>query len=481
MSNKKQSSETTNDVSNGNEIAIVKSIFDDDMLEKTTDADGKRRWQCLWCNQSFGGWNATKALFHVARQKGNNVSVCPSLSIDSEHKKLYQELLARHSTKKANNQAYNVCVSNSIDQHHNNVASTHVQQKKRFHGSSVHVSSSLPSSLAESATKRPKVIEIPSTISSSKSSLASSDVKSFADSSKKEPSYLQLKVHDGSNPLVESKLTMAIADWIHSSGYAFNAASDPKFRRIVSLARAVGSNYTPPDRNAVGGKLLDLNYEQYIEDNMKKLCKDSAVYGLSLMGDGATVKKMPLLNILASGFHLYSTVLEIVDCTEHMAAGGVKDARYIASLFVSYIEKLEDSQPNCVDMVLFDGAANVQKAADILSAKFPRIIAYYGNEHVLSLLFQDLFKRKELRALYGIVRATYGVFGSGAMHAPYAMFHQYSKIFNGGRNIGLFKDAGTRFAGRCIAMLRMLRLQDAIKATINSSEFQSKKVCITYD
>ena len=34
-----------------------------------------------------------------------------------------------------------------------------------------------------------------------------------------------------------------------------------------------------------------------------------------MYGDGATVKKMPLLNILGSGAHLTTAVLEITDCS----------------------------------------------------------------------------------------------------------------------------------------------------------------------
>ena len=61
--------------------------------------------------------------------------------------------------------------------------------------------------------------------------------------------------------------------------------------------------------------------------------QDIDIFGLCFYGDGATVKRMPLHNILASGAHHTTAVLEIVDCTSHMAAGGKKDARHIASLF----------------------------------------------------------------------------------------------------------------------------------------------------
>jgi hypothetical protein len=50
--------------------------------------------------------------------------------------------------------------------------------------------------------------------------------------------------------------------------------------------------------------------------------KDINVFGLSFYGDGATFKKMPLINILASGAYLQTALLEIVDATSHMEKGG---------------------------------------------------------------------------------------------------------------------------------------------------------------
>ncbi len=62
------------------------------------------------------------------------------------------------------------------------------------------------------------------------------------------------------------------------------------------------------------------------------LLKDAVVYGLALYGDGATVKRMPLLNIMCSGFDERCAVLDVVDCTEHMADGEKKCKLHCLSL-----------------------------------------------------------------------------------------------------------------------------------------------------
>ena len=51
----------------------------------------KKKWQCLWCNQSFQGINATKALAHVLGKKGMHIKIC-YVAMEKDHIKRYQEL-----------------------------------------------------------------------------------------------------------------------------------------------------------------------------------------------------------------------------------------------------------------------------------------------------------------------------------------------------------------------------------------------------
>ncbi len=182
----------------------------------------------------------------------------------------------------------------------------------------------------------------------------------------------------------------------------------------------------------MAGELLDLNHAQYMDRNTDELLQECDAFGLTLFGDGATVKKAPLLNVLASGAYLPSVCLEIVNCSKHMAEGGKKDAKYIASRFDPYITKYETHSPHVVDLVIFDGASNVQKAGDVLQAKWNRLSVIHGAEHVMSLFFGDLFKRSELQVFVNVCRQAYQLFGSGSMHKPYAIFSNYAQKHNSG-------------------------------------------------
>ena len=203
--------------------------------------------------------------------------------------------------------------------------------------------------------------------------------------------------------------------------------------------------------------------------------KDAGVYGITFFGDGATVKKAPLINILVSSVYLPVGCLSIVNCSAHLQADGRKDAAFISDLFTPYITEMESSVPNCTDLVIFDGASNVQKAGALLEAKFPHISVLHGAEHVVSLFYADVFCLREFALLKKMNRLVYRYFGSGSMHSPYAIFSKHTKDHNSGRCIGLIKAADTRMGGHVISMLRTLRLKDSLISTISSASFLQGK------
>ena len=74
---------------------------------------------------------------------------------------------------------------------------------------------------------------------------------------------------------------------------------------------------------------------------MKTLMSEARVCGLTLFGDGATIKTVPLVNVLAAGINNPFALLDIADCTDHLAKGGKKDARYIAKIWMPLIKQIE--------------------------------------------------------------------------------------------------------------------------------------------
>ena len=132
------------------------------------------------------------------------------------------------------------------------------------------------------------------------------------------------------NPQAEDELHIAIAHWIAAHCLPFSMAEDALFKRVLVKARTTNYKYVPPTRYQVAGCLLDANFAAYQKDSLETLLADAETYGVSIFGDGATIGKTPMINILASSPTNPSCVLDVVDCTNHMMTAGKKDAWYIA-------------------------------------------------------------------------------------------------------------------------------------------------------
>ncbi len=50
-----------------------------------------------------------------------------------------------------------------------------------------------------------------------------------------------------------------------------------------------------------------------------------------------------------------------------------------------------DPNGDWYDMVVFDGASNVQKGGEVICAKFPKCTVVHGTEHVASLFMGEIF------------------------------------------------------------------------------------------
>ena len=438
---------------------LLDVIWDDDKIEKYTDNNGKNQWKCLWCGQSYKQWNATKALYHVNKETGGDIRVCKSTKIDEAHKAAYRRL-------------FNKLIERQKSQ-------THLKQGKK-RASDEYMDTATERYTATKRKKTPPSTATRSDSISPAANLPSNQIQTqlnfSAEPIQENPildthrSY-QPKVTDSIETQADGRLTMAIADLIHSCGLPFSLASHHKFHRVLTCAKQAPKNYTPPNRNIIAGKLLDINYDIYQNKTTEKLLKDAEIYGLTFFGDGATIRKSPLINILASSVHEPAGCLSIVDCTGHMESDGRKDASYIASLFVPHIKVMEQKVPKCTDLVIFDGASNVQKAGSLIEAQFPHVSVIHGAEHVISLFYSDVFRMREFDVLKRLNQTIYRYFGSGSMHSFYAMFSKHSRDHNQGKSIGLIRASDTRMGGHVISMMRTLRLKLPLINTLSSASF----------
>ena len=148
-------------------------------------------------------------------------------------------------------------------------------------------------------------------------------------------------------------------------------------------------------------------YEANKEKSIKDVLQNAEIFGLTILDGGATVKWMPLINIIASDVYCPVAILAISDCTSHMTKGGMKDADYIANtLFLPHFEII-DPNKTIIDLVAFDGAANVQKSGRILCEDYPKCTVIHGGEHVVSLVCGDICKLQVISHLIKINKLFY--------------------------------------------------------------------------
>ena len=78
-----------------------------------------------------------------------------------------------------------------------------------------------------------------------------------------------------------------------------------------------------------------------MESNLCLIKKESDIFGLLFLGDGATIST--------------AAVLYLVDCQVHSADGGENDGTLICNRFPENIRKI-DLHKSITDVVMFDGA-----------------------------------------------------------------------------------------------------------------------------
>ena len=98
----------------------------------------------------------------------------------------------------------------------------------------------------------------------------------------------------------DTHITIAIAYFIISEGLPFNISQKPKFKKVLEFSRNVLKTYITPNGKVISKELLDVIHEQNMKRNLAMIKKEAEIFGLLFLGDGATISRFPLFNILDS-------------------------------------------------------------------------------------------------------------------------------------------------------------------------------------
>jgi hypothetical protein len=265
------------------------SIWECSKVSKVMLGD-KIAWYCSWCGGTFKPFHATRATAHLTKTTCAGIKPCKG-KIDAPYLARYQALALASAAKKEALQKSKAAVSEYAE--------------KRL----------APSIEALSSKKPRSGTPVPT--------MALTKATETFDLTRKQPT---LKAaFQNQSPLAEANyagLEMAIADFFHCCNIPDSAVESPQFSAMLQRARLVDSKFKIPGRRKIGGELLDLNFDSTMKHIMKELGKEAPTFGISWMSDGATVKRMPLSNVLAMTAGLSPMTVAIIDATEQMKDGG---------------------------------------------------------------------------------------------------------------------------------------------------------------
>ena len=67
--------------------------------------------------------------------------------------------------------------------------------------------------------------------------------------------------------------------------------------------------------------------------NLATIKKETDIFGMLFLGDGATTSRCTLLNMLSLGENIPVDILEIIDCQGHLSDGNKREGTFICNQF----------------------------------------------------------------------------------------------------------------------------------------------------
>ena len=121
--------------------------------------------------------------------------------------------------------------------------------------------------------------------------------------------------------------------------------------------------------------------------------------------------------------------MEIVYCLGHLADGNKKYGTFICNILLNHMKEIDPAK-KLTDIVIFDGASNVQLTGRILKVYYPKLTVMRGVEHTVSLFFNDVSNIPIVNQILSDHKMIYNIFGSGIQHKSHSIFKSKSQEFH---------------------------------------------------
>ena len=197
----------------------------------------------------------------------------------------------------------------------------------------------------------------------------------------------------------KDNLDESVGQFFYENGVPFYIAQSASWKEMIQTAIRFGKDnpskeYKEPNRWRIAGPLLDAARDK-TEERLQKHVEARLLYGCTVASDGwSDAQQRPIINFMVITREA-AVFSKSIDCSDHMAEGGRKDAQYLAEAIISEIKSVG---PENVIQVIMDGA---NKAVwPFIQKEFPHITCAWCCAHVLDLLLEDIGKMEFFSALW---------------------------------------------------------------------------------
>ncbi len=177
--------------------------------------------RCLWCNDSFSSWLATRMISHVLKRPKGGLGVCTGI-IPKARYEWYQEFHDQKGEKKEKKRGTDKLITSMTDQQ-----------------------DAAAAMLTNSCKKQERPIHIDLSVSSGWGGL-----KMASDVGIEKRKTMDIRKSNS------ALLEMTIADIFHCKHLPDRAVESKCFRKILDVVKVVGSGLTIPSKKNIGGELL---------------------------------------------------------------------------------------------------------------------------------------------------------------------------------------------------------------------------------
>lgn len=225
------------------------------------------------------------------------------------------------------------------------------------------------------------------------------------------------------------------------------------------------AGYVPPSFNRLRTTLLAQEKEhinrllQPIKDTWKKK-------GVSVVSDGwSDRQRRPLINVMAasSGGAMF---LKAID-----ASGNIKDAEYVANLFIQVIKDLGEAN---VVQIVTDNASNYKAAGLSIEGKYPHIFWTPCVVHSLNLALKSICEPGEKSLQYTQCKWVSDLVKQVIDIRNFILNHGMANhIFNRYSSLKLLSVAETRFASSFIMAKRLREVKSSLEKMVMDSNWKT--------